>query len=576
MKRIDRSVWGRTLLGCVLLLSGLSGCAGGGYTYFQSHYRPIVSPGHPEADDQGKVTRYVSEYKALDGDNRAIPGKPKLFGLRRTYSGKDILPPVYTSMWVFNGDVAMGQRQGAATWERYDVMAKKLEPLPFENAISAVGSYSGAKYWVDRGNVPSQVVGYTRHEDGRYTVWLLDRDAKVTGQIDNVAHYDFRQSRTRAQDSGGDPQSIHYFGRDRYFVHQQDGPEGQVYGQFYNQAGQATSPEMPPLAWHFGGPMVFSEETQEKHVEAVATIVIDPVRNLYWPLQPDGSIRPMPEEVRGVSPVSNPEDGHTFGWFVLWELDGVERWSLLPNFDDVLDELNPRFPNAHYAKFEVVMETHHQGAMTRELPTAVIEKCSSFGEPTGRYKAFRWEGMAYGMQREELAHDEMLRKIAEHSATAKVAAQRVAAAQREAARQAEIARQAKLAEQRQEMLRLMEAGDAAGAERIAFDQGNYAISVLANAYPSRVSPRVLSAMVGQTRGSTRARWNTLLAAHYPPPPPPPQSTQSSGFTLTRHNYKYMPSNASLNAGAKIGAIYDKARFDTKMQYLRGNQSWYLD
>lgn len=297
----------------------------------------------------GEPGQKVRVKKIVARPERGTDG-PDLFGLT-THEGGTLLSPRYTALRVLRGDLAIARHRDAATWCRINLDTGEERGLPFaetRSVTSAVRPQDG----------PSAVIGVQREQNGRWTVYLLDDEAKVAATLRHVQGNEF----------DADVPPVDYLADGGYVV-RFDPVGGERCDMLFDASGEALSPELPPLVRLL--PATDTGTSLKQHA-----IVVDEAAGLLWPVLADGSTYPMADEAIGLRVL--PDTQTPRGWAIGWQTDEGDRWAIHPEMAiDAATLLDSR-RRALFSDVALVMrDATRRTTYTKKVPTWIGRDAAS-------------------------------------------------------------------------------------------------------------------------------------------------------------------------------------------------------
>lgn len=219
--------------------------------------------------------------------------------------GGTILPAEFSWLKMMDESWAYAKRPGIDAVLRIDLKTKREERLPFDELRGARDARNG-------GGRPIGVVRTPGNKQFMKVVFLK-ADGRVASMIERVEIRSFEQG----------PQPVDALRAGGYIAHH-IGEDGEPVDMIYNEAGVPISPKLTPV-------LRLVPDGDENSYLAFA-IRTDLTRELYWPLRPDGTIHPKPDDLVGLQPVMN-RTNYTpawMGWLAMWKGADGERLAYLP------------------------------------------------------------------------------------------------------------------------------------------------------------------------------------------------------------------------------------------------------
>lgn len=264
------------------------------------------------ADQHGRIPGGFHAFDLVqdrDIDGTRVPAGTRLFGLE--VDGSWVAMPRYTDVYFWRSDFALVKRFGQGAWHRLDVATGTEEPMPFPTLAWARQRCVGLDWARAYGSIPDP------DDPALCQVWLLDDDWRVVRTL--------RRVRPGREEYPPIPQAVETLAEGAYVVHHV-GQDGKSFDVIYDRAGRPMSPELEPLAR-------FADGSQLSDLRFA--VKSHPLRELYWPLGPDGRVQPKPANVLGLRPVYTSEFGqleHAFfaGWIAHFAEGDGERLAWCP------------------------------------------------------------------------------------------------------------------------------------------------------------------------------------------------------------------------------------------------------
>ena len=577
-----------TLIGLLL-----GGCAGSGSP---RGYKPVeqgsvvsVPPAPADTPDDAAVN-YRVDFKQLYARTKEWGG-PNVLGLADKDTGRTLVDVAYTNLFVPRSDYAIAKRLDDKKWYRIDLKTGETTRYPFAD----LG-------YVTDGTTASSSGRYVGLDDagrGRHSATLLDEAGHVVVKLDDLRRGKFGEPRSTHFIPTAD-QPLDYLGDGAYVAHF-DPKDAEPFSLVYNDDGDAISPPFPPiktLSGTWAEPKFHGNATLRMCLlpvelpKTMASLGVD--REFLWPLMPDGSVLPKPDDLIGLEPLEwgNHKGRGWYAWKVWWMTkDGPafamqNEWevnlpTLLATRDAKLYEdiewdtiaqakgkdlewtprLLAKLPEARWRNGWVALDRTPHGFMEVYAGPMSKDGVKSIND------GIRVGNMYAAYEAQKKAYDEY---------QAKVEAKRQAEAQAAADRK-------KVWDQNYERFqREMSAGNVQNAEAAAWKLGSKYVAQVANRWPDRVSVTAMSAarsesgLMSQRRVWDRrikAKQNSVARQYY--------SRSSGGSSSSSSSNSYIAGNAAGDAAVRAAQARTAQRladqaFQSRLNYINGKQSWYMD
>ena len=570
----------------VVLVMLAAGCASGGPSGYKSPQQYTFQM-VPLSPDDAKSTDKVDAKVRLEM-TMALPksaGKPKLYGAKSGGGGRTLIPAHYSNLLIPRSDYAIGRRGDDGRWYRIDRRSRNATPYDFDH----LGFVSSG---IDR-HAPGRFVGYSADARGRNSVTLLDDHGQAVVTLDDLRPGKFGHiADTYASRSSNQP--IDYLGDDAYLAHFE--PENaDPFSLVYNLEGDAISPPFPPAksitAVHADPKSAGQLQRRKSLLPVDAPAAMPGDAALYWPLESDGSVQPKPDGLIGLEPLrwSMSPNKTFFAWKVWWMTNNGPAFALENQWDVDLPALLATRENAKYDEIEWDEIARWDGVKLTTLPRLVARLASPKS-----YKSFVavdrtphgfMEVYAGPMSKEGVKSINTGLRVGNQYAAyeAKKKAYDEYQAKLEAKRQAEAAAAAERRRKFDEMhalyLKRLNEGDVKGAESAAWSLGFSYVANVAKRYPDQASAGAMSVARSQADymherrqwdQRIRARQGTVARRYY----------GNSGGTSSGGN-SYVAGNAAGEAAVRAAQARTAQRladqaFQSRLNYINGKQSWYLD
>ena len=577
----------------VMGLVVLSGCAGTGsprgYGSVQVGSTPYVLPA-PEDTPEGADVNYRHKFHMLHAKPKTF-GQPSVLGLAEYETQRKLTGVVYTHLYIPRSDFAIGKRHDDERWYRIDLKSGQTTPYPFAD-MGYVSAGTAA-------SAPGRYVGVDPGERGRQSATLLDEAGHVVVRLDDLRRGSLGEVRN-THIIRSKTQPLDYLGDGAYVAHF-DPAQGDDFSLVYNDQGDAISPPFPPIK-----SMDATWEQPKFHGNATHRMSLLPVelprsmaslgveREFYWPLMPDGSVLPKPEGLIGLEPLEwgNHKGRGWYAWKVWWMTADGPTFAMQHDFEINLPTLLATRDGKMYEQIEWDEIAQAQGETFKTIPRLVAKLPEAkwhngwvaldrtphgFMEVyTGPMSKDGVKGINDGIRVGHMYAAYEARKKAYDQYQAKV----------EAKRQAELAAAAerkKVWDQKHaEFQKLLAAGDVQGAEAAAWALGSKYAAQVANRYPDRVSVSAMSAARSESGlMSQRRLWDRRIKAKQGSAARQYYSRGSGGASSSSTPNSYIAGNAAGDAAVRAAQARTAQRlaeqaFETRINYINGNQSWYME
>lgn len=556
----------------LLCLAALAGCASTSDSVPQGYLK------HFSASDVYRVPSPDGEIQVQTIYRQPLQsrGKPWLYGVRRMVSGKPgvLVPTRFTFARATSTQAAIVQELGSDEFLRLDIRTGKTTPFDFET-IGVV------KAGVD---APAGFVGTSRQKNSRWTVTLLDPDARPVRTLTDVRNGAFaKPSMQRFASSRTQP--VDYLADGAFVVHF-DPPEGTPHAAIYDRYGERITPRFPSIGIVLGA----VDRTLEWRQVARHTAVLPldgpaaPERNgLVWPTRDDGTIDTMPDDLLGLMPIRQwgSKTGLVIGWLASWQTPQGPRWAIYPHY--VIDpaELRATRDHAIYTEMQVTSRTVRKNQTGTEALTTILATQGPASDEMRTWAALTpyADGTIVPVYDKTMRIGFLNAQLRDDSAAARQASSEESKRRydQEMARREQIRKEAEaraqaeaqqLERDRQQLDRLLADGRIEDAENLAWRLDGPAMAKVARKDPLRVSLNGLSTARYHTGNRQDiARWDAIInqrraairQAAQPAPTPWHRVNRFVGQTQ----------------GLRTTAELNRQAHETRMDYLKGKTNWYI-
>lgn len=572
----QRKWWGGLSVLVLAMGWGLVGCAGGegglggsvshaelptDYTGRGATPQPAAFIGH--SDGPPKQRGHSSKYELVAFPHKQADMTLKVYGLREIATGKWALAPKYGYIKLWSDEVAIAKVAGMdQPHERFELDTGVVEP--FTNSQMSFAT-SGIK---DTGK--TRALGITKtSSSGKCRLTFFDDAAREVLTLENVPGYiDHAEPYTLA---------LTYLDGGAYVV-QSWGENATAHYQVFNLDGQAMSPPMPKMTREYG--------LIDGQVRYMSAFVLE--YSPLWPLQLDGTNLPKPQSLIGLKPIYSDVYDQTkwvTGWMVIWDTPASWRWAVYPGFEIDMPRLLATRHEAPYTAWhqmdrQIKRPSLPGGYTAKTLMLATADKqwmAYSFNDGqnlvplhTSSPQPMKELTAQIAAASDKLIRDGELfyqRQQEEYQAYLD---------KREAKKRArEEQRRAAMIAHNREIDRLIEAGDIASAEALAWDTSQQAMLRVAQAAPSQVSASLLQVVRRINPDSTFAQQaRSLIATKQREANDAFRASQNTGSGSQPQSYISQQSGNDI--GERMGEIKQNMIKKSQMDYLTGKQDWHFE